>query len=923
MRVSNKMFYSKYSFNLMNNEAAIQKFTNQISTGKRIHLPSDDPIGTARAMSNRTRLTEIDQYIDNSNQAMSWLNACDDALMTLDSDLQRVRELVIAGANDTLTQESRISLAAEVDQIRDAIMQIANSNIDDRYVFAGDKSSNPPYTIRTIVSGDALNLEVNPIVIDSHNNEIRVKLDDNQFATITLTSKTYDGSPGNTLDDLATDIQTKLRGFGFDVPVFAKVNPDGQLVFYAGDQPNDGKIHTLVLKDGQAIKTTGTVGPPFSATGLTLDANANSIDNYYNGWTVTITKGKGAGQTRLITGYNGSTPPAKTITGISSPWDPNFIPDETSEYVITPPLEGSATLTGGSNFLVLPGVSSDIDDFYTGMDITFYDGNGQVVDTHKITGYNGTTHQISIGPDTLASTGSYKYVITPHLEGNAAAPAAAGTNQIQLAADASQIDDFYNGASITVTNMDGTSETHRINNYAAGPPPVITIDGAWKYGITAGSTYKVSDTALSQLGFENKATTKELVGASLKSPILVMGKYPLNGNVAASTAGTVTLDTGSVPDSYTNWTIRITSGPGAGQTATLTGFAGGTTYNIAPAWVTPPGADSTYSLEPPLVGSVQAGAVANNEIRLAAASSMIPNFYVGMPISITDGAGKSQTRIITSYNPATQIATVDSDWATPPDSTSSYAIDANYYQNANNKFQIKVGTAMTQEISLDGGSYTPAQLARMVELKIQERGGVYASVHVYATSNGELRIVSQDPDLDNQDAPLSIALFSGSSADALALLGFTDGQKSETGVPNYEGDRNPIEYEVNVGVKMQINIQGNDLFDPIFKHLTRISLDLRNNNTKALSEEDLADICKDIDLCLVKQGEIGAKVNRLQKSVDRFASLNENITKMLSDVEDTDLSKVIIDLTMRQTAYQAALQAGARIMPMSLLDFLK
>lgn len=52
-------------------------------------------------------------------------------------------------------------------------------------------------------------------------------------------------------------------------------------------------------------------------------------------------------------------------------------------------------------------------------------------------------------------------------------------------------------------------------------------------------------------------------------------------------------------------------------------------------------------------------------------------------------------------------------------------------------------------------------------------------------------------------------------------------------------------------------------------------------------------------------------------------SLDENLTKLLSNVEDVDITKAILDLKMQETAYQAALQAAGRIMTLSLMDYLR
>ncbi len=916
MRVTNKMIYENYSLNLMANEVKIQKYTRQVSTGKRIEKPSDDYIGTSRSMSYRSQLSDISRYLENSKQAISWYTATDDAFMTLTSDLQRIRELVVAGANDTLNTQAREAMADEIDEIQEAIMQVANSSISNRYIFAGTDYTAKAYEMRTVVAGDSLDIEKYKINIDRYNNQFQIKLDDDRVVTVGLSyPKTYDGSPGNTLDDLAKDIETQLHYIGFDVPVHAKLTPDNNIQFYAGPTPPD-KPHDLVLKDGPAIKSVGTARMPITVGTLTLDTNANPNVDYYNNWTIEIVKGKGAGQIRRITAYDGT-----AITGLNNPWDPNGIPDTTSEYRILPPLEGTAP-AGGAN-VTLPGLASDIDDFYNGMDITFYDDNGLVVGRENIIDYDGALHQLTLAG---SPAGTYHYTITPHTEGNVANPVALGGTTIDLdAAGASQIPDFYNGASITVTHENGVTETRKIVGYSAGPAFQVTVDSGWDMPLTTGCTYKISDSTLQQLGIKNKSTTKELHSATLSSTIDIQGRYPVRGNAQPPFgANSFNIDSSTPASDYTNWTVTITKGPGAGKTYTVTGMGGGTTLNVIPA-VDPaldPLGGSAYALSPPLIGNVVAP-LGPNQIQLAANSSLTPDFYKDMIIEIIDGFGVAQKRTITDYDPATQIATIDKDWDELPNASSRYFIDPDYYQNANNKIQVKIGTSNPQEISLDGGRYTPAELAKMVETKIRERGGDFDNIRVYATPDNQLKIVPLDPDLNDFDEPLDIQLFSGSKADALHLLGFVNGTSSGTGVPNFEGNKSGIEYQVNLGVKIQINTIGDRIFDRVFKHLTEISIDLRSNNTVALSGKDLENIQNDIDQVLMAQGELGAKSNRLEKAVDRLDSLEENVTKLLSNVEDIDLSQVIIDLRMRETAYQAALQAGGRILPMSLLDYLR
>lgn len=922
MRVSSKMMINTFLYNLTKNETVISQKMEQVSSGKRIKLPSDDPSGAARSMALNSSLLEVKQYTTNSQAATSWLNTTDDALATVSQNLQRAYELVISGASGDKPSSARAAIAEEIDQIRDGLLQVANTTIDDRYIFAGEEVLNPAYSLRTPVTGDTRDLSLNQIRIDLGNNEFKVKLDDNTIKNISLTPKVYDGSPGKTLDDLAADAQAQLEAAGFEIPVFVKASESGQLTFYAGTKPDDGKTHTLVLKEGVPLKATGYARLPVPALAdnqLQLANDTNVLDDFYQGWNVTITSGKGVGQIRQITDYNGTD---KVITTDAS-W--GIIPDANSTYSIKPPLAGRATGATVNTMSFNATNSSGIDDFYNGMQITVTNGAG-AGETKRIVGYDGNTHTATLDSGWGTIPASSNYIITPHQEGTVqTAPA---MNQLSLDATlSSQIDDFYVGTTITVKNINGSSETRMITDYD-GVTRTATVDQDWLATPSATSTYRLADTALAQMGFSNQATTKELVGSVLNEPILVIGKYPLTGIVPNTTAANelqLAKDVSSVDHFYQNWQVSIISGTGAGQKLTVNDYDGATQrLTVNSNWAVEPDATSQYALTPPLEGMAQTDStLAKNQIKLDLSASASDNFYQEMPITITEGNGVGQTRKIIAYDAVTKIATLDSIWNNLPNSTSKYTIDANYYVNDSNKFKITVGRNPPQEISVDGGTYTTVELAKQLETKIQARGGDYANVRVLSTPEQKLRVFYRDPDLGDNDQPLSLRLESGSSADLLGRIGFNAGVSSDLPQPTYEGDFGGNNYEVNISTRIQVNTIGQNIFDPIFEHLNKISQDLRTGDTKALSNIDIRNVKQDLDQVLLAQGECGAKVKRLENGISRLDILQVNFETLLSNVEDTDLPQTLMELKIRQFAYDSALQIGAKIIPTTLLDYLR
>jgi flagellar hook-associated protein 2 len=151
---------------------------------------------------------------------------------------------------------------------------------------AAYNKSSEAISIRTAVTGNGLSLGTTPVTIDSvgGNNQIKITVD-GVSKTLTLTDKVYDGTAGNTLADLVTDIQNQLNSAGFAEPVYVKANSNNQLVFYAG-QKSDGTARTIVLEQVGADSTLANLGFADKAntkelvgnilTGATVDVTATN-----------------------------------------------------------------------------------------------------------------------------------------------------------------------------------------------------------------------------------------------------------------------------------------------------------------------------------------------------------------------------------------------------------------------------------------------------------------------------------------------------------------------------------------------------------------------------------------------------------------------------------------------------------------------
>jgi flagellar hook-associated protein 3 FlgL len=132
---------------------------NQLSTGRRINKPSDDPVGISFSMRYRTELSSNEQYQTNVAAGLSWLSYSDTMMDQAGSVIQRLRELAVYSSNGTNPQAALDTFKKEVDQLYEQMVDIGNSQFNGKYVFNGQLTDVKPYTVdaaQTESTDDAL-----------------------------------------------------------------------------------------------------------------------------------------------------------------------------------------------------------------------------------------------------------------------------------------------------------------------------------------------------------------------------------------------------------------------------------------------------------------------------------------------------------------------------------------------------------------------------------------------------------------------------------------------------------------------------------------------------------------------------------------------------------------------------------------------
>lgn len=145
MRVTENIINRRVLRDINNSLQRLDRNYLELSSGKRLHFPSDDPVSLAVSFKLRSGLREMEQYKQNGENAISWLEATDAALDELTKVMHRLKEIAVYGSNSVLPESAMNALADEVVELRNHVWQIANTRHENRYLFAGQQTKTPPY----------------------------------------------------------------------------------------------------------------------------------------------------------------------------------------------------------------------------------------------------------------------------------------------------------------------------------------------------------------------------------------------------------------------------------------------------------------------------------------------------------------------------------------------------------------------------------------------------------------------------------------------------------------------------------------------------------------------------------------------------------------------------------------------------------
>ncbi|HLH67234.1 MAG TPA: flagellar hook-associated protein FlgL [Solirubrobacteraceae bacterium] len=271
-RITPLMTSAQILANINSLQDQLDNTQQELSTGRTINQPSDNPYGASLAISLNQDLSSLNSYANNVTDGTAWASAASTALQSIQSMVQRVQELTVEAANGSMSPTDLQATAAEVNQLIDAIKQTADTQYDGQYIFSGTATQTAPYSSATgdVYQGNtgAVVRQIGPGAQLQVNVDISSLLGSGQGAG--------DGLLLDTLRTIASDMQGATTADVADLSANQIANLQSNLSVLEQLQANVGAVQDrlqLASTRIQALQTSDTAA-------LSNDEDANIASTY-------------------------------------------------------------------------------------------------------------------------------------------------------------------------------------------------------------------------------------------------------------------------------------------------------------------------------------------------------------------------------------------------------------------------------------------------------------------------------------------------------------------------------------------------------------------------------------------------------------------------------------------------------------------
>ncbi len=931
MRVATKTIYDMVKFNLANITEDLYKANKVVASTKRINNLSDDPVALTQSLSIRSSLSNLEQLEKNISTGRSWLNAGETALVSINGLISDAKILCLQMANASVNDIQRADAAELIDGILRQIIPLGNTEINGQHIFAGTKTDIKPFTLddETTATYDAdiadgvsnaanANLGAGEFKVNGYDVATTYATDD-QYSVIDISSSQIDSITVSEAA-IAMGIADSLVDGGSAALSFTIrliVNGVSISLIYSFDTASIGSGSGLedlsdTLVNGSTLAQDIVSAFANNASLTALNITAREINN--SGWVIERTNG---GNLTILASLNGG----GSLSGVTST---GTIADSASFDLI-----GARDLVSGTSVI----------------------GNGYDLSEAVVpTAYNGESSAIAkaVAIDAIRSDSGVTATVRPNIV-TGATTVSSGTissgdiyiNGVNIGAATVTASDST-GALVTAINSQSSSTGVMASKDTEGKLVLTATDGRnisitaneqsdvetilglnWTYftGTTAifrstvrlnddeaftlsgalGDLYEAGSGASSDMAKTTDsdkpvavATTFKVSYSGNNSPATI--KIGEDTNIAVGRDGEEVFWDQSVTINSTNNKIDFKEdiGEGPGFVRTLTATIPGGTYTaseLADAMddaMNDASADSGHSV------TYEVSYDSSNKKFTIREDGAYPGF---LEVKLLWETGENAK---TSVAPDIGFDMGD-DVSSPPTSDSEVVSPINILGTNNTILfrELPAGGELSLQltVTIPSKNYTDLnELATVIETGMEAASKNLSGNNInydvsYDSSTQRFTIKESGTDLTELQL-----LWSGSNA--ASALGF----EAVDDIYTPPASDSEVEWGIfETLIELKGYLEANDV-DGIFRAMTKLDSHLDHFSTTISST--------------------GFKEIQLDIKENLIADLNLNYMDRKSSLEDADIIEAIMELKAKEFVYQAALASAARIMGLSLVDYL-
>lgn len=218
--------YRSLQTNLSTTSTKLNQLYVTSSTGIAVAKASDKPSAVSSIVNGRSDIVKTERYVENCKHVQDNLATSEIHIDAVEELMTRAKEIAVAGANDSLSETDKATLADEVGKLRQELLDLANTQVSGKYLFAGYNDESQPFAGSPVAyagTGDHQMIEISPgaTVAKNITGEELFMSPVNLFATLEDLEAALTGGDSTSvtamltpLEDAAEQVRTQLSSLG-------------------------------------------------------------------------------------------------------------------------------------------------------------------------------------------------------------------------------------------------------------------------------------------------------------------------------------------------------------------------------------------------------------------------------------------------------------------------------------------------------------------------------------------------------------------------------------------------------------------------------------------------------------------------------------------------------------------------------------